>query len=195
MGCCYAIPYIPVLWLWEWGNPSSMAASSAGSTVGSMSSSDQRCSEYMWVHVPNSCYAAPPLSPSPIHSLCISVERFCHCSVIQQIVYMSNHLPDCLVVAKGVLEPLLLVFDCLEWLLWFRVLDCSSVPFHSIPFHSAPFCKLVPIHCWQCTSPHHDDDHEQFAHQTVQYTTPLYISVICVGWGCVLNIKWSEWKY
>ena len=69
MGCCCTIPCI--VWLWEWGNPLSVATSSDGSTVGSMSSSDQRWSGCMCVHVPNRCYAAPPLSPSTIYSLYI----------------------------------------------------------------------------------------------------------------------------
>ena len=69
-----------------------------------------------------------------------------------------------------------IIFDCLERLSWFRVLDHSY-----IPFRSAPLRKLVPIHCWQCTSPHHDDDHKQLASNCSVYNPTLYISVIWEG--------------
>ena len=130
----------------------------------------------------------------PIHSLCISAERFRHCSVIQQIIYTSNHLPDCLVVANGVLEPYLAVSLWLSWAAFvvprFRPQLCS-VPFHSISKISPH--ALLTMHI---TS-------SRWWPQTVSiklFSIQPHLIHICnlgryVAWGCILTSKWSEQNY
>ena len=151
MGCCCTIPCI--VWLWEWGNPLSVAASSDGSTVGSMSSSDQRLSGCMCVHVPNRCYAAPPLSPSTIYSLYILLKvlplfRDSTNSIhIEQLTWLCRSSKWSLRTLVVSLWPSWATFMVLYFL------DCSF----------APFYELVAMPCWQCTSLHHDDDHQQLA--------------------------------